>query len=198
MYAIANLEINGSLVQCLVKVCQKRLTDNHLTLTDTCRNCWAKCDVIMYCTLKAVVYCSWKDVSQDHHSRVNYDFSASAVRPRDLPLPSPTVQLKQHLIVMPIQKDLMPFAVVKTVGGQSEVVVPVTKVVENSQKSLEDLQRHEDLTRHSITLASVSKYLPPLLTKYFKIWLLCTLFHNNLKICFLTCYCTVALGCHSC
>lgn len=90
--------------------------------------------------MEALVDSRWKAVPQHHHRRVYDDLSAPAPLSRDLPLSSATVQPQRHLIVMPVQGDLVPFTVVEAISRQGQVVVAVAKVKENTEEALVDLE----------------------------------------------------------
>lgn len=53
-------------------------------------------------TLEALVDSRGEGVSQHHHGGVDDDFSTSALQSCDFPLPSATIHLQHHLVVMPI------------------------------------------------------------------------------------------------
>lgn len=90
-------------------------------------------------TLKTLVYSGGEGVSQHHHGGVDDDFSTPALGSCHLSLASTTIQFQHHFIVMPIKEDLVPFAIVQTVGGQREVVVTIAQIVGNTEEALEDL-----------------------------------------------------------
>lgn len=69
-------------------------------------------------TLEALVDARGEGVSQHHHSGVNDDLSAAALRASHLPLSSAPVHSQRHLIVVSVQEDLVPFSVVKAISGQ--------------------------------------------------------------------------------
>lgn len=103
-----------------------------------CFSSYVKANFLCH-TLETLVYSRGEGVSQHHHSGVDDDFSTPALGPRHFPLASTTIQFQHHFIVMSIEEDFVPFAVVQAVGRQCEVVVPIAQIVGNTEEALEDL-----------------------------------------------------------
>lgn len=94
-------------------------------------------------TLEALVDSRREGVSQHHHRGVDDDFSASTLGSCHLPLASAAIQFQRHFVVVAIQEDLVPLAVVEAIFGQGEVVVSVADVVGDAEKTLQNLSKFD-------------------------------------------------------
>ena len=92
-------------------------------------------------TLEGPVESRGEGVPQHDHGGVDDDLPAPPPLAADLSLTPAAVQAQGHLVVVAIQDHLVPLAVVQAIGGQREVVVTVTQVVQNAEEPLIDLER---------------------------------------------------------
>ncbi len=84
---------------------------------------------------------SWgKRVSKHHHRGVNNDLLTLPRRGGNLSSSATSVQSQGELSAVTIQLHLMPLSIIEAVVWQGQVVVSISKVVENSQQTLNNLR----------------------------------------------------------
>lgn len=86
---------------------------------------------------------SWgKRVSKHHHGGVDDDLLALSARGRDLSPAPATVQPQSELSAVTVQFHLVPLTVTEMLVRERQVIVSISKVVKNSQQTLNHLRRH--------------------------------------------------------
>lgn len=84
---------------------------------------------------------SWgKRVSEHHHSGVNDDLPTLSRWGRYLSPSSASVKSQGELSPISVQLQLMPVSIIQAMVRQCDVIVSISKVVENSQMTLKNLK----------------------------------------------------------
>lgn len=82
----------------------------------------------------------WKGVSKHHHGGVNNYLLTLSWWGCDLSSPSASIQPQCKLSAVTIQLHFMPLSITEVVVGECQVIVSISKVVENSQQTLNNLK----------------------------------------------------------
>lgn len=75
---------------------------------------------------------SWERVSQHDQGGVNDDLPATSRCTCDLSSPTAAIHMQGHLIIMSLQVNFVPLAVVQAMREHCQVEVSISEVVENS------------------------------------------------------------------